>query len=283
MNIYGINPQIIREDKFSILIKILKVKKIISFIDNYPSICEPLIIYKANIDFDNYIDSLNKNIKHAVYKFCAPMCSPKYDEGKWNNEFLIRDLYKNSKAYNPIYNMENCNDDNLLFFISDGCTDIIYEPFIKYSLNILKKYANEFQYDKKLCFTCFNDLTWEGDLYFCRTKMFHEGKFKSMIRYIPLKYHSEIKLKVGESYSFPPDKLKYPTKLKMNENGIFYDPLLSYINIKSKELYPSERKDSDIIDFFLGKSHLDFTFRTSIEEKINGFVDSYDIDDLSLE
>ena len=69
MNVYAINPELIREDRFPYLLNILKVKRIISFIEYVPSICESLLIYKANYDLDNYEDSVNYNIQQAVYKF----------------------------------------------------------------------------------------------------------------------------------------------------------------------------------------------------------------------
>ena len=51
-------------------------------------------------------------------------------------------LYKESKAHNPIYNLEHCNDENVLVLINDYDTENYYKQFARYSLNILKKYTH---------------------------------------------------------------------------------------------------------------------------------------------
>ena len=86
-----------------------------------------------------------------------------------------------------------------------------------------------------------------------------------MIRYQPLKYDSNIGLKIGQSYSvYNIQYLDYEIKKKMKEYGLYYDPLISYINMKSKELYPIERDKSDISDFFLGNNQLNRLFHAAI-------------------
>jgi len=275
MNVYAINPELIIEDRLPYLLNILKVKRVISFIEYVPSICEPLLIYKANYDYNNYEDSVSHNIQQAVYKFNSPIYSPKYESGKWNGEFLTQDIYKESKAHNPIYNLEYCNDENVLVLINDYDTENYYKQFARYSLNILKKYASEYHYENRICFILFDDSIYDAEyehtLFFNRTSMLSDCKFKSLVRYQPLKYDSRINLKVGQSYSIhniPP--LEYSAKQELKEKGLYYDPIISYIDIKSKLLYTLERKDSDILDFFLGDSHLNYLFnikQAEIEEQ----------------
>ena len=102
-------------------------------------------------------------------------------------------------------------------------------------------------------------------LSFHKTSIFYQGKFKSLIRYQPLKYDSNIGLKIGQSYSvYNIQYLDYEIKKKMKEYGLYYDPLISYINMKSKELYPIERDKSDISDFFLGNNQLNRLFHAAI-------------------
>ena len=49
MNVYAINPELIREDRFPYLLNILKVKRIISFIEYVPPILESLLIHKTDL------------------------------------------------------------------------------------------------------------------------------------------------------------------------------------------------------------------------------------------
>lgn len=280
MNVYAINPELIREDRFPYLLNILKVKRVISFIEYVPSVCEPLLIYKANYDNNNYEDSVNQNIQQAVYKFNSPIYSPKYESGKWNGEFLTQDIYKESKAHNPIYNLEHCNDENVLVLINDYDTENYYKQFARYSLNILKKYTSEYHYENRICFILFDDSIYDAEhehtLFFNRTSMFCEGKFKSLVRYQPLKNDSKTNLKVGQSYSiYDLSSLEYSARQELKEKGMYYDPIISYLDIKSKFLYTLERNDSDILDFFLGNSHLCYLFCISLENMKEDYENDY--------
>ncbi|MBE6272746.1 MAG: hypothetical protein E7097_02495 [Bacteroides sp.] len=258
---------------FSILLDILKIEKIIYFVPNnkyyqlpfsFPKEFQHMILYRYEED------DMEKAIKEAVYKFNSPMCYPKMSIGKWNGEFIINDIYKKSRAYNPIYNIEYCNDSNVLVLIENDDVEDYSEQFAKHSLNILKKYANDLHYENRICFVRFDETFLESEEYdiflsFYKTSIFYQGKFKSLIRYQPLKYDSDIGLKVGQSYSVyniqcPDNNIKK----KMKEYGLYYDPLISYINIKSKELYPIERGKSDISDFFLGNNQLNRLFHAAI-------------------
>lgn len=262
MNVYAINPEFIIKDRFPYLLNILKVKQVISFIDYVPSICEPLLIYNTDLTYkgdcnsDDYERFVKRNVRQAVYKFNAIMCSPKQNIGQWDREFLVHDIYTNSRACNPIYNLEYCNDENVLFLINSE-TERYFKDFINHSLNILKKHATNFHYENRLCFILFNEFNEEEyylTRYFARTSIFYNGDFRSLIRYKPTDFDSEINLKVGKSYSVCqlPPSWKIPRE-KLKEKGLYYDPLISYINLKLKEIYPQIREDYDILDFFLGE------------------------------
>lgn len=266
MNVYAINPELIREDRFPYLLNILKVKRIISFIEYVPPILESLLIHKTDLIYkgsnvDEFEKFVNQSIRQAVYKFNAEMCTPKPNMGTWNREFFIHDIYKDSKAHNPIYNLEYCNDENVLVLINYD-TENYYEQFINHSLNILKKHATNLHYENRLCFILFNEgEEYKLTHYFVRTNVYSNGEFKSLVRYLPTEYDSDINLKVGKSYSvfYLPPSWKIPRE-KVFKKGLVYDPLISYINLKSKELYPNIRKDSDILDFFLKYSPLNNGF-----------------------
>ena len=96
MNAYFLDPNDIDEGRFTFLLNILKIKKVICFADECPQICEPLLIYKSKCN-DNtefyYNGGLEKEIKNGVYKFNEPICSLDIKNGKWNGEFIINDIY----------------------------------------------------------------------------------------------------------------------------------------------------------------------------------------------
>ena len=56
---------------------------------------------------------------------------------------------------------------------------------------------------------------------------------------------------------------------------MYYDPIISYLDIKSKFLYTLERNDSDILDFFLGNSHLCYLFCISLENMKEDYENDY--------
>lgn len=271
MNVYAINPELFKEEKLFCLLNILKIKQVISLIEECPLVLSPFLIFKVKYDSNYSEESINRNIQQAVYKFIAPICSLKYNQGRWNGEFQIYDLYKESRAYNPIYNLENCEEGNVLILSSSADNFLDYKKFVRYSLNILRKHAQDYHYENRICFVQFDETNYDSEyertLLFNRTSLYCDGKFKSLVRYKPLVYNPKNGLKVGRSYSIyelPP--LEYNASLLMKENGQYYDPLISYINIKSKEQYPIERGNSDVSDFFLGKEHLNRLFSIVMDE-----------------
>ena len=270
MNVYAINPELFKEDKLSYLLNILKIKQVISLIDECPSVLLPFLIFKAEYNFDNSDECINRNLKQAVYKFIAPICSLEYNHGQWTGGFQTFNLYEKSRAYNPIFNLVNCEEDNVLI-LSRGYDFLDYEKFIHYSLNILHKHAQDFHYENRICFIRFDetiyDSEYEKTLLLNKTSIFCNGKFNSLVRYKPLIYNPDNGLKVGYSYSiYNLPRLEHKASQLMKKNGQYYDPIISYIDMKSKELYPIERGDSDLSDFFLGKEHLNRLFSIALDD-----------------
>lgn len=268
MNVYFLNLEDINEDRLPFLLDILKVKKIICYTDKCPKICEPLLIYNANYNEQDNDEQINMKIKQAVYKFNAPICSPNVENEKWTGNFRVNNIYRNSNAFNPIYNLEHCDDDNVLVLLS-----ILYfsYQFPKYSLNILKKYAFEYHYEYRICFIQLFFLNNEYTYYSFPhgTTMFNNGNFYPLRRFIQILPESisgeYYELDSNRSYS---KKEIYELKKQgKNVYGRYYDPLISYIDIKLNELYPQERNGLDILDFFKYEGYLNELFTKKIEER----------------
>lgn len=148
MNIYFINPQYLNPDRIDIFLEILKVKRIINLIPfderdrNILDVCKIKCIY--NIENDN----LENGIKRAVYSFIKPM-SNSYLREDGTVTFIYNDLYRTSRARNLIYNLEYCDDDNLMVFVSGN----EMETCKKYSnllMNIFNKYASTLHYENRV-------------------------------------------------------------------------------------------------------------------------------------
>ena len=262
MNVYSINPYYVNEDNFSYFLDILKIKKVISLTNQIPSVCEPLLICRYTND--------DKFIKRAVHKFNEPICTPRYTNGNWAGDFIVHDKYKESRSYNPIYNLEYCNDENVLVLAHNEWE---YEKFIKYALNLLKKYANKFHYESKICFIYFQGTNGSGDisLFISPTLMYYNGVFKSLLRYQPFRSDMKSNLKEGCSYSAHNIQNWY----NVYKYGLVYDPILSYINKKLKELLPKDRI-IDLVDFLGGRSILDCFLDNSLDNR-----DAYSFSDNS--
>ena len=280
MNAYFLDPNDIDEGRFPFLLNILKVKKVICFADECPQICGPLLIYKSRCN-DNtefyYNGGLEKEIKNGVYKFNEPICSLDIKNGKWNGKFIINDIYNESNAFNPIYNLEHCNDDNVLILLDYGfdLSAYVTQKFSQITFNILRKYASDLHYENRICFIqLFYDYeSEEGDLYYYSfpysTKIYYKGYFQPFRRFIPLlpesKFTDYYKLDTNRSYS-----VKEISNIRKQGNkvlGRLYDPLISYIDIKLNELYPNEREGLNILDFFHA-GYLNEEFHNRINEII---------------
>lgn len=278
MNVYFLDPSDIDEGRLPILLHILKVKKVICFTDKCPQICEPLLIYKSKCyDYTElfYNGGLEKELKNSVYKFNEPICSLDIKNGKWNGEFIINDIYNESNAFNPIYNLEHCNDDNVLILFQRDTYIYIAQNFPQYSLNILRKYAFDLHYEDRISFIqLFYEYESEvGDYRYYSfpysTKIYYKGYFQPFRRFIPLLPEPNstdyYKLDTNRSYS-----IKEISNIRKQGNkvlGRLYDPLISYIDIKLNELYPNEREGLNILDFFHA-GYLNEEFHNRIYEMV---------------
>ena len=263
MNAYFLDPNDIDEGRFPFLLNILKIKKVICFADECPQICEPLLIYKSKCNNNTELynnDGLEKEIKNGVYKFNEPICSLDIKNGKWNGKFIINDIYNESNAVNPIYNLEHCNDDNVLILLDYGhdLSEYVTQKFSQITFNILRKYASDLHYENRICFIqlFYDYVSEEGDFFYYSfpycTKIYYKGYFQPFRRFIPLlpesKFPDYYKLDTNRTYS-----VKEILNIRKQGNkvlGRLYDPLISYIDIKLNELYPNEREGLNILEFF---------------------------------
>jgi len=269
MNVYFLSDTIYIRKRLSILCDIFKIRKIINFDYRTDQLKEcdhhidnSMLLYKAVIEDETNYDVIEKMVKQAVYTFNSPICKVNGEGG-----FTINDKYKNSNARNPIHNLEYCDDDNVLVLCH--CEeDFISSLFTKYSINILKKYAPELHYENKICFLKFKRLDEEWD-FRSNSYVFYQGNFKSLCRFIPQKNNYGINLELGRSYSIYNLPQQYEIRRYLKEIGIYYDPVISYLNIKLKELYPKEIKDKDILFFLYGED----IFNTEFEKYVDKLED----------
>lgn len=105
MNVYFFDPRFLKAERFPILLEILKVKRIIDLTEPNTRNLELLSLYSSDAIFIRQNSEIETATKNAVYKFIEPMCKPKVANGRLTGEFIINDLYKESNAYNPIYNL----------------------------------------------------------------------------------------------------------------------------------------------------------------------------------
>jgi hypothetical protein len=237
MNVYFFDPRFLKVERFPILLEILKVRRVIDLMS--PSarngICDlhnpKLIFSRQNLD-------LATATKQAVYAFNEPICRGRIEKGEFITEFVSRDLYVQSSAYNPIYNLENCNDDNVLVLIEQRRKDILVcNDFSRYSLNILRKYIGEDIYKDRICF-CWIDLTMN------HVSIRYKGKYYSL--------QKEVENTDGSAHC--------------------YNPLLSYIDLKIRESY----KSNDLYSFLLNdlgmqkmENYLESLFRRELYSEYN--------------
>ena len=257
MNAYFLDPNDIDEGRFPFLLNILKIKKVICFADECPQICEPLLIYKSKCNDNTELynnDGLEKEIKNGVYKFNEPICSLDIKNGKWNGKFIINDIYNESNAFNPIYNLEHCNDDNVLILLDYGhdLSEYVTQKFSQITFNILRKYASDLHYENRICFIqlFYYYESEEGDFY-C-TKIYYKGYFQPFRRVIPILPDSNFTdyYKLDTNRSYNRKEISNIRKQGYKVSGRFYDPIISYIDLKLNELYSHEREGLNILEFF---------------------------------
>lgn len=271
MNVYAINPEIIREDRLPYLLKILKVKQIICLLKECPSNCIPFLLYEAKYQSDYNEEEIAENVKKAVHKFNTFIYSPKYDKGRWTNSFEVHDTFANSRACNPLYNILYCDDDNVMIFTKDSYS---LKHFSNYSLNLLRKYAPNFHYESKICFVqlSYEYISSSGE-YICNqfpsiTSVYSQGNFYPLKRFYQnsSSLQDKVSCKLALDRSYSTIDLKTLKNHHIRVSGKYYDPLISYINVKTLELYFDERKEKNLLDFFCSPEYIQRLFMDKIAE-----------------
>ena len=80
--------------------------------------------------------------KKCVYSFIKEISVPIKYHGVSEGEYYVRDLYSESMSLNPIYNIENLDDPNILILRDPQSYGTIGKDFRTFSMNILNKYGN---------------------------------------------------------------------------------------------------------------------------------------------
>ena len=170
-------------------------------------------------------------------------------------------IYNESNAFNPIYNLEHCNDENVLILLKYYdyyLSAYVAQKFSQFTFNILRKYASDLHYENRICFIqLFYDYeSEEGGLYYYSfpycTKIYYKGYFQPFRRFIPILPDSSLtdyyELDINRTYNRK--EISNIRKLGYKVPGRLYDPIISYINLKLNELYSYEREGLNIWDFF---------------------------------
>lgn len=175
MNIYFLQPYLFKKESLPIFMKILKVNRVFD-LAHYDY--QEEVFYKSEKGSDE-IEEAMKAAHICNYRILKPI----------DDDVKIQDIYKNSTATNPVFNLENCNDENMAIFISN--VDIAY-PFVLYTLNRLQKYADKYHYENRICFVRFEPT----DKYFNNTllnntSIYTKGDFQNsalLAEYIKMKH-----------------------------------------------------------------------------------------------
>lgn len=214
MNIYFYNPRWLNPEWFPLFMEILKVGEIINampfserpsiLIEQYKKLCH--FDWKGEKDENLYVKVTNQILKRISI--------PVHEKGKWTGCCEVKDIYTDSKHNNPIRNIINCNDENILVF----CEDIIISRIPKYCFNTLRKYGGDSRYEGRLCFYLIGEFLRKDKIYL-RVRKYPEW--------------------VDATFS--------------DKKGNAYYPIIAYLNKKSKELKPAERGSLTTLQFFLSE------------------------------
>lgn len=264
MNVYFYDPCFLKVERFTILVEILKVKRIIDLTEPITRNPELLSLYSSDTIFIRQDSEIETATRYAVYKFIEPMCKARVINSRLTGEFIINDLYKESNAYNPIYNLEKCNDENVLILFN--LKDKIPLLFTKFSLNILQKHAEKFCYYNRICFN-FIGLFFEDCSTFYKQKFY---KLRRSITTLPYSYNNDFKAYKSYNYSKTErSDSDYDIIENFKENA--YSPLLSYLYMKCKKLYCKNENNMALTDIFLndeGKKQLTNIMNKVFKSKI---------------
>lgn len=149
MNFDFLRPDSFKKDKLPAFMEMLKVKRVFDLAQyDYPG----EVFYKSPKGADEV-----KEVAKAVYICNCRIFKPVGEEVE------ILDIYKNSKADDPAYNLEHCNDGNIAILVPH----MDYAGMFAYfTLNRLKKYAPQYHYEDRICFVRFD--MWDNNGYFTK-------------------------------------------------------------------------------------------------------------------
>lgn len=260
MNIYFLNPKWVCPDRIISLTQILKVKKVFCFLEQDNNVICKIPKYISLFNLNN--NDVELFLKQCVYSFVNEISEPLICDGNYTGDRIVKDVYKDSLSRNPIYNIENLDDPNILILydpiISNQLKYGIIGAFRKYSMNILNKYG-QINYMDRICFYMFDKFLHCSYIYY----PIENNKYRLINSII----YSERSIYRSDIHDFI---TQYSA----------YDPLLSYIRFKIAELGYKESVQS----FFLTKEGLENFERITIDEYKNYLssrCDGYfDVDDV---
>lgn len=263
MNIYLINPKWIDSAKFHSFLEILKVKTIISFINEedctknllpkYPAIKvldfakTPLRRYGNNFEYNKKI--VDEFLQQAVYEFIRPFSTLAEDTNGKTVICKVKDAYKQSTFNNPIYNIEKLDDPNILILYNSYKNEHpLYRAvvrFKKYAFSILDKYCPQFDYKHRIAFVNFDEFLFSNS--------------------------------VGNSdYSF---RARYYSRDSVKKIDDLFCPMLVYLNLKANQ---TQYKEQTLQELFLrngAKRAMEKFVIKSRNAELQSKSCSYDCDD----
>ena len=234
MNCYFIDLQYFNSEHLDLLIQILKVNKIIKLNEQSDIDKDILERYAPYIIYDRKSENLETSVKKAVYRFNTPLCTPIYDKGTLTGKFEIHDICNDSNHLNPIYNLENREDDNILILYTIRKGYDVTIQFVRYALNILKKYAGNINFEDRICFCTINP-------FFNNAWLCSRGRF----------YACKV------------------TNHNAANESTHYNPILSYLNLKIRE--QATNFDGKDLSIFLlnaeGKKYLEKYYQRTFDRQ----------------
>lgn len=153
MNVYFIDSESLNAEHFSIFVDILKIGEIYSLSPS--SVKANLLVDSCGLDT---ILNVARNIpyKYAVYRFVDKI-KQSFFYYEYCVDTFVDDTFINSKYNNPIWNIHNCEEKNVLVLDSDSKNYSNIDDFPNYALNILRKYGKDDRYSQRICFYRFDE------------------------------------------------------------------------------------------------------------------------------
>ena len=213
MNIYSLTPKWLKCNALETIINILKVKKVYCFIPSYDS--NELKGVETLFTWDG--TNIDDFLKKCVYDFVNILCEPLFFNGDYTGERIVKNLFSESLGLNPIYNIENLDDPNILIlWTPDVPKRGITLSFRTYSMNILNKYGT-IDYMDRICFYYFDSFLSSSYI------------FKKTHRNMNMKWEYRLyRAVIASRYT------QYDSETKVSKYvDHSYDPLLSYMYLKT--------------------------------------------------